>query len=332
MKTHYFDRDSLDQAGSLLAQGALVAFPTETVYGLGANARSEAAVQRIFAAKGRPSDNPLIVHIAKTQDLVELVQAVSPTAQKLIDRFWPGPLTLVFPKTDAVPDAVTAGLNSVAIRIPEHPWALEILEHAGVPVAAPSANRSGSPSATTWEAVRDDLDGRVEGIVCGPPTDIGLESTVVDTTRLHPRVLRPGKVSYEELKKVCPDMEPYRGDGPSNDPPAGNDLSSSPHAPNSPGLRHRHYQPMARVQIVLHPESTPPKKTCYIGMQPPVPAAGYLSYCLVRTLEEYAQVLFDFFRKADRLGADRIECQQVPEIGLGTALMDRLKRASQRDE
>jgi L-threonylcarbamoyladenylate synthase len=341
MKTQYFDRDSLPEAGRKIANGDLVAFPTETVYGLGANALSNEAVQKIFQAKGRPSDNPLIVHIAKLDDLKDLAASISPVARILIDAFWPGPLTLVFPKTAKVPDSVTAGLSSVAIRMPSHPWALELLKYAGVPVAAPSANRSGSPSATTWQAVREDLDGRVDGIVCGPPTEIGLESTVVDTTGPRPRILRPGKITYEELVQVCPDIEPYMpkippiNDVDDNENEMQSDRSGSPTLIennvllNSPGLRHRHYQPKAKVCLVSEPRAKAVLQSSYIGLQSPTPSAGYLDIQIVGNADEYGRALFDFFRRSDRLGVLRIDCQIVPEVGVGVALMDRLKRASE---
>jgi L-threonylcarbamoyladenylate synthase len=339
MKTEYFDRVRLPEAGRKIATGALIAFPTETVYGLGANALSRDAVQKIFEAKGRPSDNPLIVHIAKQDELKALAASVSPVAQRLIDGFWPGPLTLVFPKTEQVPDLVTAGLSSVAIRMPAHPWALELLEYAGVPVAAPSANRSGSPSATTWQAVREDLDGRVDGIVCGPSTQIGLESTVVDTTGPRPRILRPGKITYEELVQVCPEMEPYMPkispakvvseNGVICDKSGGSPLRENKVHLNSPGLRHRHYQPKAKVRLVSEPLAKADSQSSFIGLQSPTKSAGYLDIQIAGDVDEYGRDLFDFFRRSDRLGVLYIDCQIVPEVGIGVALMDRLKRASE---
>lgn len=341
MQTVYFGRDRLPEAGRMIATGALIAFPTETVYGLGANALSNESVQKIFQAKGRPSDNPLIVHIAKQDELKALAASVSPVARRLIDAFWPGPLTLVFPKTEQVPDLVTAGLSSVAVRMPAHPWALKLLEYAGVPVAAPSANRSGSPSATTWQAVREDLDGRVDGIVCGPPTEIGLESTVVDTTGLRPRILRPGKITYEELDQVCPEMEPYlpkvshtrnvddNKNKMESDKSDCSALTENKVLLNSPGLRHRHYQPKAKVRLVSEPLAKADSQSSYIGLQLPTPSAGYLDIQIVGNADEYGRALFDFFRRSDRLGVLRIDCQIVPEVGVGVALMDRLKRASE---
>ncbi len=326
MQTYYFREDELSQAGAMLAKGECVAFPTETVYGLGANALDAKAVQRIFAAKGRPSDNPLIVHIPSKEWLSQLVVDFTETSQKLMETFWPGPLTLVFKKSERVPAEVTAGLDTVAIRIPSHSWARAILKGAGVPIAAPSANRSGTPSATTWEAVAEDLDGRVAGIVCGPPTEIGLESTVVDATLSPPRILRPGKITYEELAKVVPEIRDYE--------PAlkGGEESTEIRYKNSPGLRHQHYRPRARVILLNDCEplenASLSDRSCYIGLDEPLDRSRYLKCTVVGDIESYGERLFDTFREADRMGADCIVCQTVPRTGLGTALMDRLTRAA----
>ena len=185
MKTQLFSSSNLEPAAHLIRSCELVAFPTETVYGLGANAMDSDAVRKIFIAKGRPSDNPLIVHIPNFQQLEFVAREVSEIALNLMERFWPGPLTIVFPKRAEVPPAVTAGMDTVAVRFPDHPVAIEVIRRAGVPLAAPSANRSGRPSATTWQAVAEDLDGRIAGIVCGGPTAFGLESTVVEIGRAH---------------------------------------------------------------------------------------------------------------------------------------------------
>lgn len=193
------------------------------------------------------------------------------------------------------------------------------------------------PSATTWEAVREDLDGLIDGCVCGPPTEIGLESTVVDTTSPRPRILRPGKITHEELVQVCPDMQPYSPKS-SDKAVAGSNRAEGAEASfadlieepfNSPGLRHRHYQPKAKVRLVSAPLTKADPQSCYIGLQSPGDSAGYLKSRIVHHVDEYGRVLFDFFRRADRMGAHCIDCQIVPEVGLGGALMDRLKRASE---
>ncbi|WP_425453999.1 L-threonylcarbamoyladenylate synthase [Paenibacillus flagellatus] len=237
--THPF----LLEAGRLLAEGGTVAFPTETVYGLGADACDTRAVEAIFAAKGRPSDNPLIVHIADLDQLDELVEAVDDTSRRLIDAFWPGPLTLVLPaRPGAVSPRVTAGLATVAVRMPAHPVALALIRAAGRPVAAPSANRSGRPSPTLAAHVRDDLDGRIGGIVDGGPTGVGLESTVavVEAAGGRVHVLRPGGVTVDELRRAAPHAEVT--------------VEAAPEealAPRSPGMKYAHYAPRGRLAVVF---------------------------------------------------------------------------------
>lgn len=229
----------LAEAGAVLRQGGLVAFPTETVYGLGANALDSAAVGRIFAAKGRPSDNPLIVHVADRESLTGLVSEVPAVGQALIEEFWPGPLTLVLPKTGRVPDEVTAGLPTVAVRMPDHDVALGLIAAAGVPVAAPSANRSGRPSPTTAAHVWEDLAGRVEIILDGGPAGVGVESTVVDVTGQAPMVLRPGGLSLEELRRVAGEV--------GLDPALSGRNTDRPRAP---GMKYTHYAPQAPLTLV----------------------------------------------------------------------------------
>ena len=332
MKTRYFPPSDLESAASLLRASELVAFPTETVYGLGANALDPEAIKKIYVAKGRPSDNPLIVHISNLNQLGQIVREVPRVAVHLMDAFWPGPLTIVFPKRPSVPCEVSAGLDTVAVRFPDHLIAIEMIRLANVPLAAPSANRSGSPSATTWKAVSEDLDGRIAGVVCGEPTLFGLESTVVDTTCNPPRVLRPGGVSLEQLMAVCSEMVPYSGHQ-SN----ANNASS-----NSPGLRHKHYQPRAKVILVgtsvtasvnqifeISRVTSESSIRHYIGLFPPSYPARYGCVLVCSGVPEYAALLFDFFRKADLCGADLVCCENVEEVGLGVALMDRIRRASQ---
>ena len=324
MKTIYLTAEQLDRAGQMLAMGQLVAFPTETVYGLGANALDEQAIARIFEAKGRPSDNPLIVHISHLDQLHELVSHIPETAQSLIDRFWPGPLTLVFPKSHRVPTLATAGMETVAVRMPAHEWTREILQHANKPIAAPSANRSGSPSSTTWQAVQQDLDGRIEGIVCGPPCSVGLESTVLDLTGAQPRILRPGSISHEQICTVHPGALPYS----SKSTPTATELL------NSPGLRHQHYKPRARVELVSRDQPwlpSPSEQRCkawYIGISSPEKRECFERVLVCETVEQYAYELFHYFRKADANDVSVVCCEAVEQIGLGTALMDRIRRAA----
>ena len=331
--TRHFSIDQLGDAAELLREGQLVAFPTETVFGLGANALDAAAVDRIFVAKGRPSDNPLIVHLASRDDLSKIVSHVPQVARALMDRFWPGPLTLVFEKSAIVPDSVTAGLDTVAVRVPAHPVAAELIRLSGVPIAAPSANRSGRPSATTWQAVSEDLEGRIAGIIEGAPTQFGLESTVVDVSTAQVTLLRPGGVSLEALQQVVPGIEVY--DMRSN--AAGSDqqqcsVEGMNQTVNSPGLRHRHYQPKARILLVKDMVSqlrTTAEPSAFIGVSEPADAPKFTRILVCQSVEEYASSLFDFFRQADQVGAKNVYCESVPEVGIGAALMDRLRRASE---
>ncbi len=327
MKTRYFSSVELESAGQLLRAAELVAFPTETVYGLGAIALNPSAVKKIFVAKGRPSDNPLIVHIANFDQVSMVAREVPTVANLLMQRFWPGPLTIVLPKRAEVAEQVTAGLDTVAVRIPNHSIALELIRHAGFPLAAPSANRSGRPSATTWQAVAEDLDGQIAGLVCGEPTQFGLESTVVDATANPPRILRPGGVSLEQLQEVCSEIEPYSCQS----------ISPFETAVNSPGLRYRHYQPRAKV-IVVSAATTDSEFAIaivatsvvdYVGINAPRNPSRYRSILVCSNASEYAAKLFDFFRKADLCHADVVCCEAVEEIGIGVALLDRLRRASQ---
>jgi L-threonylcarbamoyladenylate synthase len=201
------DMDGIRYAAEVIRQGGLVAFPTETVYGLGANALNEAAVKNIFEAKGRPSDNPLIVHVADTSSVDELVQHIPPNAPALMDRFWPGPLTMIMNKSNIVPQIITAGLNTVAVRIPSHPVALALIREAGLPIAAPSANKSGRPSPTSAKHVIHDLSGKIDVIIDGGFTKVGLESTVLDITVTPPIILRPGFITPMQLKEVLKEVD-----------------------------------------------------------------------------------------------------------------------------
>lgn len=305
-------------AARLIRGGEVVAFPTETVYGLGADVFNESAVQRIFTAKGRPADNPLIVHLAQMAQLREVVSAVTDAAQALMMAFWPGPLTLVLPKNDRIPLLATAGLATVGVRVPAHPVAQRFLQSCGVPVAAPSANLSGRPSPTTWEAVCEDLNGRIACVLQGPPAQVGLESTVVDCTGLAPLVLRAGAVTLEQLREVWPATGRLRPD----------DATART---KSPGLRHKHYAPHARVILVAQPPAPPDAMpSAYIGLTAPASdsAARWAMVKVCRDVAEYARELFAFFRAADAEGCAAIYCQTVAPHGLGVALQDRLTRAA----
>jgi L-threonylcarbamoyladenylate synthase len=302
-------------AAEKIRRGEVVAFPTETVYGLGANALDADAVRRIFKAKGRPSDNPLIVHIADESMLKSLVARVPRTAKALMKRFWPGPLTIVFARSAAVPDEVTAGLDTVAVRMPAHEIALELIRASGVPIAAPSANRSGRPSPTTAAHVREDF-ARLT-ILDGGPAQHGVESTViaVDGT---PRVLRVGAITLEQLREVVPGIE--RATHLKHEPPP------------SPGMKYRHYAPTVPL-IVFGPRKLEALKIraqwegtvvlCPARYVPDIP----MSISLGDTDEAIAANLFDLLRR-DWKGVRELLVLGVPRRGLGTTIMDRLEKAA----
>lgn len=317
---------SPEEAAGFIKQGRLAAFPTETVYGLGANVFDEQAIGRIFEAKRRPADNPLIAHIGDIAQIRELTAGTSSTALKFIERFFPGPLTIVLPKGKNVPLIATAGLDTIGVRMPGNDLAREFLKACGVPVAAPSANISGKPSPTTWQAVYEDLDGRIDCILQGDVTEIGLESTVVDCSGERPVVLRAGAVTLEQLREGVPETEVYQAR--EGDPS------------RSPGMKHRHYSPKAKV--VLSPKSkvqcpksvfspgsqfpSPGQRAAFIGLSQPAESFELVKIC--DSVEHYAHSVFEFFRECDRRGVDIIYCEAVDENGLGAALMDRLKRAA----
>lgn len=234
----HIDLSLAEEAGAVLRRGGLVAFPTETVYGLGANALDEQAVRNIFLAKGRPSDNPLIVHVADATDVAPLVKEVPPAARRVMEHFWPGPISIIMKKSDKIGDAVSAGLDTVALRMPSHPVARAVIRAAGVPVAAPSANTSGKPSPTAAKHVRDDMYGKIDLIIDGGRCGVGVESTVLDLSGDTPAILRPGGVTAQMLRPVI---------GPVISPRA---TVSDKDTPKCPGMKYKHYAPDAEV-IVL---------------------------------------------------------------------------------
>ena len=302
-------------AAQFIRRGEVVAFPTETVYGLGADVFNEAAIKLIFTAKGRPTDNPLIAHIAAVEQIELLARDIPPAAIKLVEAFFPGPLTIVLPKRDRVPLIATAGLETIGVRFPRHPLAGEFILACQTPLVAPSANLSGRPSPTTWQAVKSDLDGRISCILQGAQTEVGLESTVVDGTGAHPVLLRAGGVTLEQLRAVIPETRLASAEDKS--------------APRSPGLKYRHYAPQAQVHLITHPgRIARPDEAGYIGLDEPGQRFRLARRC--RDLAEYARELFQFFRECDAAGVRDIYCQQVDEEGLGLALMDRVRRAAHR--
>jgi len=305
------------EAAEFIRNGEVVAFPTETVYGLGADIFNQSAIAKIFEAKKRPADNPLIAHISSIDQIGELAAEITTNAQRLIEHFFPGPLTVVLRKSKQVPDIATAGLDSIGIRMPRNRLANEFLTACGLPVAAPSANISGRPSPTTWEAVYEDLSGRIDCILQGEPTKIGLESTVVDCRGDSPIVLRQGAVSIEQLRLVIPETEVIADDSTIVQP--------------SPGMRHRHYSPMADVDLVdWIIFDAPHKHAAYIGLDTKI-ETHYLGLSRIcSSVEDYAHSLFEFFRECDRAGISLIYCEEVPDEGIGAALMDRLRRAAEK--
>ena len=330
------DDASLQEAADILKDGGLVAFPTETVYGLGANAFDADAVLSIFTAKGRPADNPLIVHIHDRSQLDEIGD-ITPRTPALMDAFWPGPLTILFPRKASIPDVVTAGLSTVAVRMPSHPVALSLLRKSGIPVAAPSANRSGRPSPTTAMHVMEDMKGIIPMILDGGPCEIGVESTVLDLTHGSPVILRPGGVTKSMLEEVLHE-EVYL---------AGSILR--PLQPEekalSPGMRYKHYAPKGNVTLVKGSETAvvstlrllcrqdlaAGKKSCVLCFTEHVPM---LSDCCPHDMgsaENHAEIahrLFDILRHLDQEGMETIYSEVIPPEGVGLAVMNRLGRAA----
>lgn len=320
----------LSEAANLLAANEVIAFPTETVYGLGANAKSEVAVKKVFEAKGRPNDNPLIVHIASEAQLAEIATNISPLAKQLMKAFWPGPLTLIFNrKQGQLASSVTAGLDTVAVRMPHHPVALRLIEASGLPIAAPSANTSGKPSPTTAIHVRDDLDGRIAGIVDGGPTGVGVESTVLDCTGNIPVILRPGGVTKEQLEFIVGEVKEDVA------------LTERDETPKAPGMKYTHYAPKAPLTLVKGDPAfmqTVINQKRAEGMKVGVLTASehqsfyqadyVVSPGSLADLATVATGLYEALRKFDQLPVDWIYSEVFPEQGIGTAIMNRLLKAA----
>lgn len=315
------DQKAIDEAAALLLGGELVAFPTETVYGLGGLGLNPASASKIYEAKGRPSDNPLILHIHDFQQIHVLANGVPVEALHAAERFWPGPLTIVLAKKAFVPDATTGGLDTVAIRMPNHPVSLALLEAVGEPLAAPSANLSGKPSPTRAEHVMEDLEGVIAGVIDGGPTVIGVESTVVDFAHGKPTILRKGSISKEALNEVIPGIE----DATSN------------HVHHSPGTRYRHYSPNARITILpadeketlalLQKEMNAGTRIGWIGPVCPDPDRMTWSF-LANDADAYAKEFFSLLREMDRQQVQHIVVEPVDEVGVGAAVMDRMRKAA----
>lgn len=315
------DEAAIAAGAKALAAGRLVAFPTETVYGLGANALDPDAVAAIFAAKGRPTDHPLICHVASADALAPLVAEVTPAARALAGAFWPGPLTLVMPRSRAVPDAVTGGRDTVAVRVPAHPVALALLRAFDGPVAAPSANRFGRPSPTSASDVADELGDAVAVILDGGPCEIGIESTVLDLTTTPPQVLRPGRISAEQVAQVLGGPVDAVASGPAR----------------APGMLESHYAPGARVEVVAGGEVAARAAAfdadgARVAVLAPDAVNGLPAAVLVLGPvggpDHYAARLYAAFRRADAEGAEVILAVPPPAEGIGVAVRDRLQRAS----
>lgn len=311
----------IDEGGAILRTGGLVAFPTETVYGLGANALDRAAVDRIFAAKGRPAYNPVIVHVADRAQASGLASEWPDTADRLAEAFWPGPLTLVVPKTAAIPDNVTAGLPAVGLRVPAHPVALALIRSAGVPVAAPSANRFTELSPTLASHVASSLGDRVDLLIDGGSTDVGIESTVVDLTGERPRLLRPGMVTLAALESIVGDVAV-----PEHDPAAGA-------ARLSPGQVDRHYAPRAPVYLLSAAEIDRQADRGQLGLlhHSSLRVTGFRKAIqLAASPDRYAHDLYAALHELDHTGCAAILVELPPEDGAWRAILDRLTRAAHR--
>ena len=311
--------EAIHRAAEIIKKGGLVAFPTETVYGLGADAFNPLAVARIFEVKRRPYFDPLIVHVSDPADLKKLVTKIPSNAKKLMERFWPGPLTVVLLKKEEVPDIVNAGLPTVAIRMPKHPMALSLIEQADCPIAAPSANPFGYLSPTTAEHVRDQLGDQIDFILDGGPCEVGVESTIISFSGRKPRLLRPGGVPLEEIESIIGTVEV-------------NPIEEG--RPSAPGMLPRHYAP--RTPIILDWEdkkfdSNKGKKIGLLAFQEPKRSLKFHHVEILSKkgdFREAAANLFAAIRRLDSLHLDLILAETVPEVGLGRAIMDRLRRAS----
>ena len=325
MKTQYlqFDKAGLRTAGELIRSGMLVAFPTETVYGLGANALNKDAVASTYVAKGRPSDNPLIVHVYCKEQIYQVARHVSPDAEKIIDNLMPASITIVLPKRSIIDDCITAGLDTVAIRMPSSVQARAFLQACNVPVTAPSANASGRPSPTTWQRVADDMDGKISAILRGEPCQVGIESTVLDLSHDEPLVLRPGVVTPEQIQEIL--GKPVT-------------VVTDPKAKvNSPGVRYKHYAP--KVPMALNLDGDTAKITAYCDslksqgynvvllVEKPELFANFNAVCIGKTDEEVARNLFENLRLLEN-SYDYIVASFTSKTAYAQSILNRLIRSA----
>jgi L-threonylcarbamoyladenylate synthase len=329
-------QETLERGAEILRAGGLVALPTETVYGLGAHALDAAAVARIFAAKQRPAWDPVIVHVANTEMLSGLIEEIPAHARRLMEAFWPGPLTLLLKRTAAVPDAVTAGRALVGVRMPAHPVALELIRLAGIPVAAPSANLFGHTSPTTADHVLEDLDGRIDAVVDAGPTGLGVESTVVDVCQRPMMIYRPGAVTEEQIRAVAGPVEVFRSEI----------LEMPPReAMPSPGVGLKHYAPRARLVLVDIPFPEIEARLAELAKRWAADRVGVMLPAKVRAPAgarvfawggwdapaEMARDLYAGLRALDGQGCTVILCPLPPPEGIGAAIRDRLGKAGNRE-
>ncbi len=330
LKTQILYPDEAKQAATILCRGGLVAIPTETVYGLGAHGLNPEAVQRIFYAKGRPQDNPLILHVPDETWLEDYCLDIPEAAWVLARQFWPGPLTIILKRRNLVPDVVTGGLNTVGMRCPAHPVARSVIQAAEVPIAAPSANASGRPSPTTAAHVLEDLDGKIDAVLDGGPCTVGVESTIVDVTVSPPRLLRPGGITLEKLKSVLGEL--------AVDPAVVRPMRVG-EIPRAPGMKYRHYAPQAPVTVVRgKPECTAPYIRNRLGPRSGVICfrefsslfSGYMVEELgsVGDKREQARHIFDALRAFDATDVTDIWAQSPDEEGIGLAVSNRLNKAA----
>jgi L-threonylcarbamoyladenylate synthase len=325
--------EKLKEAGKLIREGGLVVFPTETVYGLGADALNEDAVKEIFKAKGRPQDNPLIVHISSMSQLDGLVEEISEKAKDLAERFWPGPLTILFKKSGRIPYETTAGLETVAVRMPDNEIALKLIEYSERPIAAPSANTSGRPSPTKAEHVLEDLAGKVDIVIDGGATGVGLESTVIDVSTEVPVILRPGGITREQILEVMPEAEYDLA------------LKDESLKPKSPGQKYRHYSPKAKLELYIGSkdiitkaisarQEELEKEGLRVGIltvdenMSKYENKNIVSMGSYKKPDDIARNLFDSLRTFDSLDVDVILGESVEETGIGKAIFNRLYKAS----
>ncbi len=314
---------AIDEAADVLRTGGVVAFPTETVYGLGADALNESAVKKVFQAKGRPADNPVIVHVAEMDQFTAIGRDIPSIAAKLAESFWPGPLTFVVKHRRDLPAVVTAGLETVAVRMPDHPVALALIRRLSRGIVGPSANLSGRPSPTTAQHVLNDLAGKIDVILDGGATRIGVESTVVDVTTSPPTILRLGGLPRESIERLI---------GPVSS------VSNAEALKRSPGTRYRHYAPNAKVilvdpgdkKLILELLATyRAKRVACILHSIELPTSHDGPRIIVTSQDDYARMLFDSMRTLDEFDVEVIIVEGVPEIGMGEAVMDRLRRAAE---